>query len=581
MSGSVVRQSLVGSLLLLSGLLAACGADTALPTLGEVVATTPTLTTLAELVEGTEIEALLADETTTYTLFAPADLAFDVTLGDEVIVENLLRDHVVVGRISSSQPTVTTLLGRTLSLAQGEGTTLILDGDIRLEKPVDVANGTLYILDTTVDTPTLGGLVAADGRFSTLLSIAQQSGLVSQLGGDDPLTLFAPTDAAFRALGDLPSERALADIVRYHLVPEQLVFDALRSRDTVDTLQGGLIEIAANAATLFLNSNAAAVLSVGDQQRGLNGVLYVLDVVLDVPETTLADRVARSDDLTTFADAVDTAGLTELLTGDGPQTLFAPTDAAFAALPDGVLAALLGDPTALAALLRYHVVADETIASDRLLSESPGTLTSAATARHADVGLTLTYTTLTNVTTELRLNDQATLTAADLNATNGVLHKIDAVLMPLTMLELLTQLPDTDQLRRGLIRVDTAFPALGLLAILNDEVAASQPLTLFAPDNDALSDLPSDDDALLAQLGSHLLTGQSRPLGDLIESAPEPLTTFSAQQNLAGTLTTTATNGRLGLIGRNAVLVDAGDIAAVNGVLHRISDGLEPTRPLD
>ena len=565
---------LVGSLLVL---LSACADEVTLPTLDEVVATTPTLTALAGLIGGTDIEARLADESATYTLFAPSNLALGEASNDEAVVANLLRDHLVVGRVGSSQSTVTTLLGRDLSLAQGSGTTLILAGDIRLEDPIDVANGTLYILDTTINTPTLTDLVAADGRFSTLLSIAAQSDLATVLDGDEPLTLFAPTDAAFGSLGDLPSDAALADIVRYHLVSEQILFADLPSRDTLDTLQGGPITVASDGTTVVLNGNDEVALTLADQRRGLNGVLYVLDVVLDAPESTLADRVARSADLTTFANALDMAGLSELLTDEGPRTIFAPTDAAFAALPSEVRDALFADPAALAALLRYHVVADTALASGVLLGEGRGTLSSAATARHAEVGLTLTYNTVTSTPAQLQLNGQATLSATDLSATNGVLHKLDAVLTPLSVLELLTLLPDSDELVAGFNRLDAAFAGLEPLALLNDEVATAQPLTLFAPRDAALGDLPDDDTALLATLGFPLLSTQSLTLADLAADAPEALTTFATEQGLAGTLTTTMSGGRLGLFGANAVLVGAGDFVAVNGLIHRISGGLEPT----
>jgi len=120
----------------------------------------------------------------------------------------------------------------------------------------------------------------------------------------------------------------------------------------------------------------------------------------------------------TLVAAVDAAGLTGALSGQGqgPLTVFAPTDAAFAALGDATIQALLADPAKLAAILKYHVVAGEVTAAQVV------NLSSASTLNGASVNISVNGGTV-------MVND-ATVTATDIPARNGVIHVIDKVLLP-------------------------------------------------------------------------------------------------------------------------------------------------------
>ena len=130
---------------------------------------------------------------------------------------------------------------------------------------------------------------------------------------------------------------------------------------------------------------------------------------------SILDTAAAAGTFTTLIAAVEAAGLTETLSGEGPFTVFAPTDEAFAALPAGTVEALLADPAALAAILTYHVVAGKVMSTD--LTDGM----KAATVNGAEV----TIMTANGV----MVND-ANVTAADIEATNGVIHVIDKVIMP-------------------------------------------------------------------------------------------------------------------------------------------------------
>lgn len=129
----------------------------------------------------------------------------------------------------------------------------------------------------------------------------------------------------------------------------------------------------------------------------------------------IVDTAVDAGSFTTLVAAVEAAGLVETLKGDGPFTVFAPTDEAFAALPAGTVEGLLEDPEALAAILTYHVVPGKVMSTD--LSNNM----MATTVNGADV----TIMTEDGVTV-----DGANVVTADIEASNGVIHVIDAVILP-------------------------------------------------------------------------------------------------------------------------------------------------------
>ena len=151
-----------------------------------------------------------------------------------------------------------------------------------------------------------------------------------------------------------------------------------------------------------------------------NGVVHVIDAVL-VPEedesTTVVDVVVNSENHTTLEAAVVAAGLVETLSGDGPFTVFAPTDAAFALLPEGLVAQLLEDPTGdLTTILTHHVHSGNVLSTDLTDGMMVPTL----------AGTELTVS-LMNGMVQI---DNANVSFADIETDNGVVHVIDAVLVP-------------------------------------------------------------------------------------------------------------------------------------------------------
>ncbi len=129
----------------------------------------------------------------------------------------------------------------------------------------------------------------------------------------------------------------------------------------------------------------------------------------------IVDTAAAAGSFNTLLAAATAAGLVDTLKGDGPFTVFAPTDDAFAALPEGTVEALLADPEALAGILTYHVVPGAVMSTDLVDDMKAGTVNGAEITIDLDNGV--------------MVND-ATVVAADVEASNGVIHVIDKVILP-------------------------------------------------------------------------------------------------------------------------------------------------------
>ncbi len=134
------------------------------------------------------------------------------------------------------------------------------------------------------------------------------------------------------------------------------------------------------------------------------------------PLKDIVDTAVAAGSFTTLVAAVQAAGLVETLKGEGPFTVFAPTDAAFAALPAGTVEALLADIPALTDILLYHVVAGKVMAADVV------NLTSATTVQGSDLAIVVEDG-------KVMINGVNVITT-DIETSNGVIHVIDAVLIP-------------------------------------------------------------------------------------------------------------------------------------------------------
>ncbi len=273
-------------------------------------------------------------------------------------------------------------------------------------------------------------------EFTTLLAAVQAAGLAETLSGPGTFTVFAPTDAAFAALPDgaldgllADPQGALTDVLLYHVAGEILPAAQVVESDSITTLQGDAISVKAEDGKVMLNDS---VMVTATDIQASNGIIHVIDAVLlpPAPEApaeaelpSIAEIVVQSAqgdpaEFTTLLAAVQAAGLAETLGGPGTFTVFAPTDAAFAALPDGALDGLLADPQgALTDVLLYHVAGEILPAAQVVESDSITTLQGDAISVKVEDG-------------KVMLNDSVMVTATDIQANNGIIHVIDAVLLP-------------------------------------------------------------------------------------------------------------------------------------------------------
>jgi uncharacterized surface protein with fasciclin (FAS1) repeats len=149
-----------------------------------------------------------------------------------------------------------------------------------------------------------------------------------------------------------------------------------------------------------------------------NGIIHVIDSVILPSTDDLIELAAKAGSFETLAAAIKTAGLASVLTSDGPFTVFAPTDAAFANLPAGTVDSLLQEKNRqqLVDILKYHVVPGRVYADQALSAQT------AETAEGSRVRFRLRGG-------NLMVND-ANILNADIEASNGVVHVIDRVIMP-------------------------------------------------------------------------------------------------------------------------------------------------------
>lgn len=262
----------------------------------------------------------------------------------------------------------------------------------------------------------------AAGSFDTLVAAVKAAGLVETLSGKGPFTVFAPTDEAFAKLpvGTVetllkPENKGqLVSILTYHVVSGRVPASAVVGLHGAKTVNGQRVDISASDAGVTLD--AANVITTDIECS--NGIIHVIDSVLLPESGTLVDVASSAGSFRTLLAAANAAGLVPTLSGAGPLTIFAPTDEAFSALPKGTVASLLQpeNKSKLAEILKYHVVAG------RVYSEDALSLSSAPTVAGPSIAIIPTDTGA-NINT-------ARLLQTDIDASNGVIHVIDRVLLP-------------------------------------------------------------------------------------------------------------------------------------------------------
>ena len=327
----------------------------------------------------------------------------------------------------------------------------------------------------------------------------------------------------------------------------------LSNGQVVTTLLGDDVTVTINSNGVFIDNAQVTVADIVAD----NGVVHVIDAVLlpaPPPTNSVYDIVANSSDHTTLELAIDTCGLTSTLQGAGTFTLFAPTDAAFSALPQGTIGALLNDLPQLKDILLHHVVGDSVMSGMLSNNQIVTTL----------LGTDLTVTINSNGDVFI---DNAQVIIADIIADNGVVHVIDAVLLPSA-----TSMSIYDIVKESAVHttLQTAIDACGLDGVLQ----GPGPFTLFAPTDAAFNLLPAGTvTALLNDLPQLTDILKHHVVGDSVMSGM--LSNNQIVTTLLGTDLTVMINSN-GVFIDNAQVTIA-DIVAENGVVHVIDAVLLPS----
>jgi len=498
--------------------------------------------TLVAALEATGLDETLSDTNQEFTVFAPTDDAFAL-LGDETI-NNLLADtdtlssiltyHVISGAVDAE--TAIGLSGTTVDTVNGGKVALSLNGDSLLintstvtTTDIETDNGIIHVIDAVLmpikspeAAPTANIIETASqaGDFTTLLAALDAANLTSALSDESSeFTVFAPTDAAFEAIGSkmvntlLANPDVLADVLKQHVLSGAVdsVTAMSLNGQSAETLLGNSLPITINTETDMLMFGGANI--VVKDIATTNGVIHVIDsvIVADVtlPESfgTIADVASDNGNFDTLLAALGATGLDTLIADPtNTFTVFAPTDDAFAALGQDTIDALLADTDTLRNILLYHVIADASVLSDAAVTIANSEDNKVEMA-NGDMAA------LSYVDSALFINDSA-VTTANVTADNGVIHVLNKVIMPPTEVgtptkTIATVATETD----ALSTLVTALQAADLVDTFND---TTKTFTVFAPTNAAFNKIPTDTlnalladkNALTAVLTQHVLGAQ-------------------------------------------------------------------------
>jgi len=432
----------------------------------------PELTTLVKLVTGLHLTQALSFHGP-YTVFAPTDEAFIEGLNalgvqdgyiNVHLAATLIKNHVVHGIYSAADITN----GLELMTAQGEEIRFSFQGDIPQVNGENIVttdilanNGIVHkidgllIPDSIAPTPeapqTVVDIAVSNlDTFSSLVDFVKQAELVDPLITTQGITVFAPTNDAFAALAsaapgivaNLQTDQwstHLQDVLLYHVLPVEVPSSGVTEGLTATALNGEDLSFTVNDDGIFVNSNSEVILA---DVEASNGVIHAIDNVL-IPSwvsNNIVDRAVGSSLLTTLVYLVVEAGLADTLSGEGPFTVFAPTNDAFTEFLDGTEASSL-DLDLVSSILTYHVVPGIYSASD---ISNGKTLTTV-------LGEEISFSVMGSTA----MVNGETIVASDILANNGIVHVIDGVLFPLAAsvpVSLTESLPDpVEQTTLGLI----------------------------------------------------------------------------------------------------------------------------------
>ena len=587
----------------MASLLTACGGgsdgDTAAEnrTLAETAGNEPSTTEFMKLAQSAgATEAMRADGQ--LTLIAPSNEAMAEMRAevDELLLpenreqlRDFVQSHIVPKRMLASDMhtgTETTVSGSPIEVEVGAETGgVTVNGSAIALADLKARNGVLFVTHQPLWRPSALSYVKHLPNFSILYQAIRAAGLEGALRTKQPFTLFAPTDAAFAALLkelNLTAEQLLAnkplltDVLTYHVLPQKLSSRNIVNGATPVTVEG-------QAISFDVQRRAGPDIRITDAQGrqanvvytnlfARNGVVHVVDKVI-LPQSKNIVQIAQSiSDFSTLVDAVVAAGLVDTLSGTGPFTVFAPTNAAFASLLSelGLTAPqLLANKPLLTAVLTYHVVPGRVLASDITEGAKPTTVQ----------GSTFTLSLAGGPSITDARDRKANIVATNVQAVNGVIHVIDKVILP--------PAATPPAASPNIVQVAQSLPDFSILveavvaAGLADTLSGAGPFTVFAPTNAAFA-------ALLHELGvTKVQLLANKPLLTSVLTYHVLAAKVLAKDVTDGLMPTTVQGEKFTLNKAGGSLhifdarhrganVVATDVQASNGVIHVIDKVLLP-----
>jgi len=340
----------------------------------EVATESGSFPTLLAAVEAAGLVDALSDSSASLTVFAPTEATFaalpegtlDSLLADPDALANVLTYHVLGSSVDASAAlglaptTVETLNGNDIAVTKRDDANLYVNLSKVVDYDIEASNGVIHVIDSvllppdlTPSTMTIAEIAQADGNFDTLVAALTAANLVGTVNDPDAsLTVFAPTDAAFEELGDaalnylLNNPEILESTLLYHVVAgaELSSIDAIAAAGTSLTMAND------DEATISLGETGLMIEGANIVTTDIvasNGIIHVIDVVLEAPSATgapLAVTLASNGSFSTLSGLIEDAGLTdELMDPNANVTIFAPTDEAFAQMKRaGMFTKLLG-----------------------------------------------------------------------------------------------------------------------------------------------------------------------------------------------------------------------------------------------
>ena len=370
-----------------------------------------------------------------FTVFAPTDQAFidanidlnNFNTAEEIAtLTDILLYHVVSGRVPASAVSdgmlATMVNGDQIKFGVNSGTVTV-GGATVTGADVQASNGIIHVIDKVLSPPVdIPATAQTTTIHDSLVAAVIQAELLTTLQGEGPFTLFAPTDQAFADAGinladlnTVEGKAALTNILLYHVVSGEVPSSAVTECMSANAVNGQPLSFTVNSNGVMVNGANVTSPDVATS----NGVIHVIDKVLtptdaynDIPRTAGCTTIHNS-----LVAAVIQAELLTTLQGEGPFTIFAPTDQAFAdAGIDLSTFNTTENKSVLADILLHHVYIGSVMSSNI----TDGMMVSMANGDNI---------TLTLVNGSVMIGD-AKVTIANVMTSNGIIHVIDKVIMP-------------------------------------------------------------------------------------------------------------------------------------------------------